>query len=350
MPKYYEISFSSTLKCNAICAHCCVDAGPRRRTHLDLLDINRYIYSAHRYGIKFIAFTGGEATLARSELYKALGCSRDRGIWNILVTNAHWASDCGQAEQMAKTLKDLGVIEIQISADMFHAKFIPFKNVLNAITAASNQGIRPIVMMARIKGDCETESLKRKLKKLAVEIVEQPVVPFAGRSQLLPKNRVIANPIGKMKHIGCVSVLSPTISPKQKVYACCASDFSFANGSALFLGDLKKNSLHTILKQHTEDTLLDALYLWGPKYLYDLVADDHPGLVTSFPKVFYGYCHLCYMLNKSSGVVNYLRSKLKDAALIKKIKIAKLVKHEKIRQLGDKRNEWYECVIEREKA
>jgi len=73
---------------------------------------------------------------------------------------------------------------------MFHARFIPFANVLRAVHAVSQNGMKPIVMLARIRDDAETESYKRELVSHGIEIVEQPVMPFSGRSQQLSKEKL----------------------------------------------------------------------------------------------------------------------------------------------------------------
>lgn len=350
MPNYYEISLSYTLKCNALCDHCCVNAGPKNHIKMTFKNAKSYIEAAAVAGIKYIAYTGGEVTLFWSELIKLLQTAKDNGIRNIVVSNAHWATSPRTANSFAGKFQKYGVEEVQVSTDMFHQRFIPFQYVRNAIDAIHSNDMRPIVMLARMKWDDETERLLTQLKKLNVEIVQQPVVPFAGRSQLLPKDRLYSMNVDNMKHHGCVSILSPTVSPSNKVYACCASDFSFADSSALCLGDLSSDTLDKVLLAHQDDRIIDVLYLWGPKYIYDLVALEHPVLIQNIGEIYYGYCHLCYELMKRDEIVGFLRNKLKDPSIIKRIEIAKFVKHEKIKKNKDRGNEWYECVIEREEA
>jgi MoaA/NifB/PqqE/SkfB family radical SAM enzyme len=350
MVKYYEISFSYTLKCNALCAHCCVNSTPQNNCKLDLEEAKRFILDAKKYGINFIAYTGGEVTLFKEELFKLFEFAKKNKIKNILVSNAIWATNEKKAEDFVKELKKRGVVEIQVSTDMFHTKFIPFNNVVNAIKAIKKLKIKPVIMLARIKGDTETKELKDKLKKFKIKIIEQPVVPFTGRSQNIPKKRLFVLPLKDMKNIGCISVLSPTISPTKKVYACCASDFSFSDDSSLFLGNLNKESFYQILKKQEKNKLIDAIYLWGPKFLYDLVKKGKPKLVEDFPEEYYGYCDLCYRLAKNKKIVYFLKEKLKDKELQKKISIAKMVKYKKIKEMQTSDIPWYECVIERENA
>ena len=350
MPKYYEISLSYTLKCNALCEHCCVNAGPEELTKMNLKDAKNYIVAAAESGIKYIAYTGGEVTLFWEELIKLLQTARDNGIRNIVVSNAHWATTPALANRFAEDFQRCGVEEVQVSTDMFHKRFIPVQHVLNAIDAIRSNDMRPIVMLTRMSGDDETKRILERLRTFNVEIVQQPVVPFSGRSQRLPRDRLFSLNVHDMKNHGCVSVLSPTISPGKKVYACCASDFSFADSSALCLGDLSSEILDKVLLAHRDDRVLDALYLWGPKYLYDIVTSERPEITQGLGEVFHGYCHLCYGLMKRAEIVAFLRKRLEEPSVVKRIEIAKFVKHEKIRRMGYRGNEWYECVIEREET
>jgi MoaA/NifB/PqqE/SkfB family radical SAM enzyme len=346
--RYFEISLSYTLKCNAYCAHCCVNAGPSQNKKISIGNAKKLISDAKRYGIKFIAFTGGEPTLFRKELLEIMKFSKANKIKNILVTNAWWAKTVKTSEAFVKQLKKAGVIEIQISTDVFHTAFIPFDNIINAIKAIKKYRIKPVVMFTRIKNDKETVELINKTKKFKIKIIEQPVVPFNGRSKNLPKTFLYRLPLKKMRYVGCISVLSPTISPDLILYACCASDFSFIKDSALFLGNLKKQSLYKLLKQNENNRILDILYLWGPKFIFDLVKRKRSFLVKNFPKEYYGYCDLCYRICKNKAIINFLKSELKKKEFIKKIEIAKLIKYNKIKNMKNKEHPWYECVIERE--
>lgn len=350
MVQYYEISFSYTLKCNALCDHCCIASSPQKKQKLKVEDVKKYLRASKKYGVKYAAFTGGEVTLYVEELLDILSYSKKLGIMNILVTNAHWARGIQDANCFVGLLKERGVVEIQISTDMFHLKYIPFNNVIYAIEASRRNQIKPIVMLARVKNDRKTLALKKKLIELDVDIVEQPVVPFSGRSCKIHRKRLHTISLLQMKHIGCISVLSPTISPSNKIYACCASDFSFSKKSLLYLGDLKKISLYEVLRIQQNNKILDALYLWGPKYLFDLVRKQKPNLVEAFPKVYHRYCHLCYMLLKNFKIVKFLKREFNDPALLRRIEIAKMIKYQKIKEMRNKKNPWHETVIEREQS
>ena len=350
MPKYFEISFSLTSKCNAKCEHCCVDASPSRTELIKKNQLLKLIDEASRYGIKYIAFTGGEVSLCNDHLFYALKQCKRNGIKSIVVTNAHWADNITLAEKYLCILESLDVIEIQYSTDMFHLPHIKFDNVCNAINATKCTSIKPVVMLTRVKNDTITMELKNMLLKLGIEIVEQQVVPFSGRSMGIDKEVLYSYNIDDMRQIGCISVLSPTICPESNLYACCASDFGQLKNSNLHFSDLNNESLCSTLKRYENDPIIDSLYLWGPKYLYELIIKKEKNLLKNFKKIYYGYCDLCYSIMRDKSIIECLSEIFEDDQLRKRIRIGKLVKYEKIKKLSQRSNPWYEVVVERENA
>jgi hypothetical protein len=73
------------------------------------------------------------------ELVKEASSQRMRSIW--LFTNSFWAASQRIAETRLRKLKEVGLTKLCTSADGFHQRFIPTRNVQNAINAASKLGL-----------------------------------------------------------------------------------------------------------------------------------------------------------------------------------------------------------------
>lgn len=350
MPDYYEVSLSMTRRCNAVCAHCCVDAGPDAVGELSREQVRRLIKSAVEYGVKFIAYTGGEVTLRYGVLMETLEYAQSLGVYNIVVTNGHWGRTAKQAREVAVDLKQRGTVEVQLSGDQFHAPYVPFGAVLRAAEAIRACGLRALVMLARLKGDRETEEFKEELLLRDFEVVEQPVMPFSGRSRQIRAELLQRFSVEDIERTGCISVLSPTVGPDGKLFACCASDFTASEGSPLVLGDTRRRSFSELLEAHRDSPLLDAIYLWGPAFLYRLLLDVAPSTIRDVHFPLFGYCDLCYQLLTNREAVAELRRALTKQDLLRRIAIGKVVKRERIRRSGVQAPDWYECVIEREEV
>lgn len=338
--RYKEVVFSYTLKCDCLCAHCCLDCSPQRWEKIGYNLARNYIKELAKNNIRYIAFTGGEPLLFLKELYGLMGLANNFGIKSIIVTNAKWAKSENIANKRASNLAKLGLREIQISTDRFHLQCVPFENVINAIKAFKRFNVKVTILIARINKDSIADKLKNKLKKYGVRVIEQAIVPFSKRSYSLLKEYPFSTiKLSKMKEIGCRSTLSPTIASNQKMYICCSADFNFIKEfSPLILGDLKKNNLSKLIKEAQVNRIIDVLYLWGPKGLFNLIKKKIKN--KKIKRKYNGYCDLCYTLLNNKNIIKIIKKTLKEKSVIYKIEAAKIFKKFD-KEKNIKRNKWW---------
>src|SRR3954453_11381137 len=89
-PRY--LSFAGTYQCNLDCPHCCVPIEWPDR--LDVGVALRFLEDAHAYGIRTVAFPGGEPFLYPEFVMQLVRRAAELGFrFDKVMTNGVWHSD-----------------------------------------------------------------------------------------------------------------------------------------------------------------------------------------------------------------------------------------------------------------
>jgi organic radical activating enzyme len=117
-PRY--LSFAGTYQCNLDCAHCCVPIEWPDR--LDIPTAIRFLESAHAFGIRTLAFTGGEPFLYPEFLYALTRRGAELGFrFDKVMTNGVWHDDASHLKTTLTALKSAGFTgKLGLSVDKFH--------------------------------------------------------------------------------------------------------------------------------------------------------------------------------------------------------------------------------------
>lgn len=146
-----HVTFSLTEACPLRCRHCIVDTVPAadkgRTMPLERAQsYARQLSGLKERGVRIVSFTGGEPFLAASQLRLLSVGAASAGMECVVVTAGHWAgSDYGAQRTLAAFP---AITHWQISADVFHAEFIPVGNAVRGVRAALAHGRRAMVRMA----------------------------------------------------------------------------------------------------------------------------------------------------------------------------------------------------------
>ena len=127
------------MACPLQCDFCCYGCHPQRTEKMPLELAFRLIKEAAELG-KFssIGFTGGEPMLFLDELLQIGRRLKGYGLPFTIATAAHWAKSEKRAHEILEELAKVGLCRLNVSYDPSHAKFIPKKSILSAITASSH--------------------------------------------------------------------------------------------------------------------------------------------------------------------------------------------------------------------
>jgi MoaA/NifB/PqqE/SkfB family radical SAM enzyme len=295
----FRVGLLITERCNIECSHCWFESGPGRTGRMTLEEATSYIDQARKIPtVEWISFTGGEPFLLPEMLASLIGYASLRGLRTECVTNCFWAESEERALELLERLEEAGLDAINISADDFHQRHIPFERVGNCYRAASRLGLKTVIMCAVarssslrienvIQGLCDEgiHDIRDGKPRTPVSAlaVETGVVPV-GRASDIPREEW---PIGDSPvEDPCRDVLRDIgISPSGDVLPCCSAA-GIIEGA--WLGNAKERRLADIIVGAIDDPLFRTLSMEGPSALAERLGLMKNGYVNR--------CHLCHVV------------------------------------------------------
>ena len=247
--------------------------------------------------MEWISFTGGEPFLMPEMLLRLVGYASDKGLRTECVTNCFWAKTKEKAEKKLQKLVSSGLDVINISADDFHQRYVPFERVRNCYNAAKRLGLKIVIMCTVSKSSTlNIREVARKLDYEGIRIIgEEKPKPRAsalgkemgfipvGRAAEIPKEEWL---IGDGPVEGpCRTVLRDIgIAPSGRVLPCCSAA-GLVKGASI--GNAKQNTLTNLLKEASKRRLFKILSTEGPVGLSKLLESKRNNYYVN-------RCHLCY--------------------------------------------------------
>jgi pyruvate-formate lyase-activating enzyme len=293
--QFRGLKIAYTWKCNAVCEHCAVCAGPRRQETLDLELALECIDTAAALGLESIELTGGEVFLFYGDLLTLVDRIHARALKPIVVTNAFWAKTRELASKRLEPLRARGLRHLIFSTDRYHQAFIPLDRVIHAIEAARELGISSSVTVCCLENDPAVLETIAALHPHTSKIHVQNVSP-SGRATALPRNRMSRRPLSIVGR-PCHGTACPAISPEGRVTLCCAPPMQMpveaALHSPLVLGWLDRQPLAEILELAREDVLLQLLAAEGVTGVLKKLDSLAPEAYAPRPGGYFGSCDLC---------------------------------------------------------
>jgi MoaA/NifB/PqqE/SkfB family radical SAM enzyme len=306
--RFSAFALMLTDKCNARCAHCYGDYGPKGNSRLpiseaiELIDQAAPIECIER---NFVA-AGGETFLFFDDLVCVVQYAANRGFKPSITTNAFWGKPYERAWSWMKRLKEAGLVKLEISADSFHQKHIPIEAPRNVIRAAKECGLETVMLRCQVT---ENTTLRDALQNLGIGdlantiVVSSPVVPMGRAEQEISADEVFlesAYPRGC-----CEDALTLTITVQGDVFPCCAGSELCP---PLCLGNVTRESLATIVNRAHSNIMLRTLASVGPARLSALIEESN--LNHLLLPAYTNACHLCYHIFSQLELAEYVVSKI----------------------------------------
>lgn len=137
------IAWNITSRCNLLCAHCYIDAGPHGFEGLSGEDAAMVLDNIADLGSPMIIFTGGEP-LTRRDLFDLASKAVEMGVKTVLSTNGTLVD-----RQTAKRIRDAGFSYVGISIDstsphwhdLFRGVRGSFRRALEGARILSEEGV-----------------------------------------------------------------------------------------------------------------------------------------------------------------------------------------------------------------
>lgn len=118
--------------CNAECAHCVVESGPRRRGRLPRAAACAAIEEAAADpAFRMVVFSGGETFIYLAEILELCSRAHGAGLQTRLISNGYWGRTPMHAAGLLARASEGGCDELAISLDMFHLPYVQPERVKN---------------------------------------------------------------------------------------------------------------------------------------------------------------------------------------------------------------------------
>lgn len=286
-----------TYRCTIHCPHCFAEAGPGRKEKMALGSALGWIdeIAAYRDGcIRSVELTGGEPFFDLQTLALVSDHAMKAGLSITAATNAGWA---GTLEQAILTLNELpGIRKISISTDVYHQQFIPDGHIHNAVIAAELLGRRyDITVTTESEQDERYLKVMERLERIvARRLIGTRITLPVGRA-LKParscKRKLSQEPSSKP----CGSSV-PLILPDGRLIACSGPMTAIHDPNPLSLGNLRRESLSSILERAETNPLLHLIRVWGPHRMVSLLQSRGHGDLLPKEYLCGSSCDICSRL------------------------------------------------------
>lgn len=323
------LTFITTSECGAACSHCLMNSGPTRHEMLSFEQMKMAIdrYASSDVGGRVVVFTGGECTRIGNDLLEAIAYANINGLPTRIVTNAEWATDESSTIKIIADLRSVGLDELNISCDDYHAQFIPIENVLRCWRLSKQKGFASVVLAICHNADSKItpESIQDVLGEKINLVYDEnglrssrlPDPDSDGTRYLISNSSVLrigrgclldVRPARQVNQRGILGApCSPNnqqvvITPDFHVGACCGINPSGIG--FLDFGPFSEDERESRFR----DLVLTAIRMIGPGYLLDIVCDEDRG----FPRrpYYLSPCEICSDISQSARALEILERNL----------------------------------------
>jgi hypothetical protein len=315
------ISILLTYQCPAACDHCVFRSAPGRTETVDLETARAFIEAASRQQPPpSVAFSGGEPFL-RLEMMKDLaGEARRRGMAWEVISSSSWCRSAAQAREGLRDLRRLGLETYCTSIDRFHLRYVPFRRMRFAVSAALELGIRVVI------NTMADPALGGREREFLAETLDLPLETVTGLRvnvmKTVPAGRAVervSDYLYRVKDLreGCpFSTDVVTLSPEGLLYPCCGMVIGEEPRAAgLFVQDnlngKNADDVAAVLKALKSDLFFKVLQVLGPYRVLEILKARRPELVTRDRYV--GGCDVCLEFVRNPGVVRATEAFLAEA-------------------------------------
>lgn len=263
-------------QCTHECDHCFVWAGPRAGGTISLELMTLVLDQALELGsVTEVYFEGGEPFLFYPLLVEGIRLARERGFATGVVTNCYWATAVPDAELWLRPLRALGVGDLSVSSDAFHAGEDEDPRPAHAVAAARSLGLDRAVIAIDPPAVCATTDEKGRP-------IVGGSVRFRGRAAVKLTGGLPRRPWTDFHECPDEDLLDPG-----RVHVDGWGNVHLCQG--VLLGNLAATPLGELIGAYEphRDPVIGPLLAGGPAELarvYDLPRED--GFVDA--------CHLCY--------------------------------------------------------
>src|SRR3972149_174304 len=310
------LSISLTNRCPLKCEHCFINALPSKGDDMDIKMVSNIASQLKdlQGTITDIGITGGEPFMKPQEIKIISKAANRMGATVGVVSSGYWASSRIEAERIINEHEDIS--DYNVSTDVYHLKVVPLTNIKNAYEASKKNGKNVTIRFTEGYENLEKERLLlEEIRAFAGKDIHlQSLIPF-GRAEHLDKKFPFTR---KKPPIPCLSN-GPVICEDGTVLPCCNALIAVRKNHPLVLGNVATETLSTIYKKSSTNTLFHFLRLWGSYGLYELLRKSSLSNLLPTKHMFFNPCYTCAKLFSIPQINKYLAELVMDFELRLKV-------------------------------
>jgi hypothetical protein len=315
-----SLTFLPTYDCTAACENCCFGSHPGIGRRLPLDRILHHIDEAAALGsVQLVVFSGGECFTLGDDLTAAVARCTQHGLATRCVSNGYWAKTEEQAKARLEPLVAAGLGELNVSTGDAHQRYVPLKNVVNAMRAATSFGLSALVVVeAQEKRRFTLAALREDPRWAEMLAGDNPPVAFESPWMSMDQEHPVTQAPGKAasaanlhRRAGCDSVLrTVVVTPEDRLGACCG--LTREQIPELDLGSLQETPMTALVKEMTDDFLKIWLAVDGPAHIVAWAAEHDPGI--AWEGRFAHHCDACLFMYSDAQVRRVIAAHWEEVA------------------------------------
>lgn len=274
------LTIAPTYRCTAACKECCFRCTPKVETILETEKILRYIDEAAESfpSIKLMVLTGGECFLVAKDMPQMISRAESHGMMSRVVSNGFWATSYEAAVKKLSPIVEAGLTELNISTGDNHLEYVPFENVIHAITAAYDLGIRSMAISVESSpnSDFKSDVIRKHpffsflVGEGILHIIDAAWMQFSTTENMRSnaKSLILEN---YGTHRPCKHLYDNIIiNPYSQMLACCGLTVEY--NKYLKLGEISNDSsISDLYYNQFNDMFKFWLHVDGPAVIYDKI-------------------------------------------------------------------------------
>lgn len=323
-----SLTITPTHRCTASCYECCFGCTPKISYIMEYEKIIKYIDEAmHNFpSIKVIIITGGECFLLGERLDDVIRHATSYGVVTRVVSNGFWAKTYEAAYARLKSLIEAGLVELNLSTGDNHQEFVDFNNIVNAVRAAYDLGLKTICVSVESKPNAifnaeiirNHVALQPLVDKGILLIIEASWMNFKKN-----KDDHSAKVVYMDSKRPCPYIFTGiVVNPYSQLLSCCGLTVEY--NKFLKIGSLEKNSMKELYEKQFNDLYKFWLYVDGPEFIYEKLMEMRNEEKQTFPHEC-AYCIEIVKNEENLKVIKELLEKELPSILFRyKLRISKL--------------------------
>jgi len=303
------LSIMLTYRCTAACGNCGTFSSPNDKAEVGLEAVFKAIDEAEKLNFLNVVFTGGEATLYMENLISGIKYAKEKKFPVRLVTNAHWASSIEQTQKIVNHFLEAGLDEINFSTGDEHLKFIPIENIYNAVSTATELGLRNVLVYEKrdhpnsscgLIENTIIELTNEQKRKKWFSLIRGPWMPMDHRSQSF-QTEELTNDTNVAARTGCDNILNTyVLQGDGKIASCCG--LGMRHIRELHPTDITEpDFLSKAVEKSESDWMKIALRQFGPEKILAWASSKNPNIL--WENMYSHRCQSCIRLYRDEEVI-----------------------------------------------